>query len=83
MFIGELTTLQSQYTEAAGDVSFESKGIEQDYDQICLKVNLHPLHHVARNLLNDHFAQNGGSTEQSVAKILQSKNTLAINVMLW
>lgn len=67
----------------AGDVSFESKGIEQDYDQICLKVHLHPLHHVIRSLLETHFKKNGGGTDQSVSKILQSKSTLAINCSLW
>lgn len=47
-----------------GDVSFESKGIEQEYDQICLKVSLHPLHFVIKNLLATHFKKNGGGTEQ-------------------
>lgn len=73
----------SDHSDQAGDVSFESKFIEQDYDQICLKVHLHPLHHVAKSLLSDHFKKNGGGTEQSLGKILQSKSTLAINVTLW
>lgn len=53
----------SMHSEA-GDVSFESKGIEQEYDQICLKVCLHPLHFVVKNLLSQHFKKNGGGSDQ-------------------
>lgn len=34
-----------------GNVSFESRVFEQDFDQICLKVCLHPLHFVVKELL--------------------------------
>ena len=46
-------------------------------------MHLHPLHHVAKNLLSEHYARNGGGSNQSLGKILQSKSTLAINVTLW
>ena len=59
----------SQHSQA-GEVSFESKNMEQDYDQICLKVHLHPLHLAAKNILGDYFLRYGGSSEQSVNKIL-------------
>lgn len=50
---------------------------------MCLKVCLHPLHFVVKNLLQQHFNNNGGGAIQSVGKILQSKSSLAINATLW
>ena len=67
----------------AGDVSFESKNIEQEYDQICLKVCLHPLHFVVKNLLATHFKKNGGGSDHQVGNIMQSKACLAVNATLW
>ena len=72
----------SQHSEA-GDVSFESKGIEQDFDQICLKVSIHPLHFVVKNLLQQYFKRNGGGSSDHVGRMLQSKSSVAINVTLW
>lgn len=64
-------------------MSFESKGIEQDFDQICLKVAIHPLHFVVKNLLATQFKKHGGGSTASVGKILQNKTSLALNMTLW
>lgn len=50
---------------------------------MCLKVCLHPLHFVVKNLLQQHFNKNGGAANLSLGKILQSKSSLAINATLW
>ena len=49
-------------SDAVGDVSFESKGIEHDYDQICLKIQIHPLHFVVKNLLEQNYLGYGGNS---------------------
>ena len=48
-----------------------------------MKVCLHPLHFVVKNLLEQHFKINGGGTNLNISKILQSKSSLAINASLW
>ncbi len=57
--------------------------MSQDFDHVCLKVHLHPMHHVISKMLEMHFKRNGGNSGQSIASILQSKTTLAINGNLW
>ena len=64
-----------------GGVSFESKETSTlDYDQVCLKVCLHPLHFIMKKTLQTYYQQNG-ITNNGVGKILQNKNTLTINVL--
>jgi hypothetical protein len=68
---------------AAGDISFESKETSHDFDYVCIKVHLHPMHHVVASMLETYLITNGGNSSQPIAAILQNKTTLAINGTLW
>lgn len=66
---------------ALGDVSFESKGLELNFDQVLIKVCLHELHLPVKNALKRYFEQ-AKVPHTGVSKILQDANTLAIDILM-
>ena len=75
---------EQQITDSseAGDVSFESKIMDHNYDQIGIRATANPYHFDIKNLLSQYLKKNN-TMHNTVGKILQSKNILAIQAGLW
>lgn len=73
----------NNFSMEAGNVSFESINCELDFDQLCLKNHVSPLHFAIQQQLEDFVMKNGGISLDAINKSLKSKSTLAINVGVW
>ena len=66
-----------------GEVSFESKSCEDhNYDQVGIRTDQSPYHLEVKEVLTEHLRKTN-SMHNTVSKILQSRNTLAINAVSW